>query len=175
MVKKIANVIIILVAVVLVYAATRPDTFSVQRTTSIKASAEKIFPLINDFHKWDSWSPYEKKDPAMKRTYSGAASGKGTAYAWEGNREVGKGSIEITETLPPSKVRINLDMLKPIEGHNIVEFSLEPKGEVTNVTWAMYGTSPYISKVMGVFINMDNMIGKDFEAGLANLKTMAEK
>jgi len=175
MLKKIAIVLIILVAVILVYAATKPDAFSVQRTTSINAPAEKIYPLINDFHKWGAWSPYEKKDPAMKRTYSGAASGKGSAYAWEGNREVGKGSIEITETSPPSKVQIKLDMLEPIEGHNVVEFSLEPKGDVTNVTWAMHGPSPYISKVIGVFINMDNMIGKDFEAGLANLKAMAEK
>jgi hypothetical protein len=175
MLKKIAIVLIILVAVILVYAATKPDAFSVQRTTSINAPAEKIYPLINDFHKWGAWSPYEKKDPAMKRTYSGAASGKGSAYSWEGNREVGKGSIEITETSPPSKVQIKLDMLEPIEGHNVVEFSLEPKGDVTNVTWAMHGPSPYISKVIGVFINMDNMIGKDFEAGLANLKAMAEK
>ena len=175
MLKKIAIVLIILVAVILVYAATKPDAFSVQRTTSINAPAEKIYPLINDFHKWGAWSPYEKKDHAMKRTYSGAASGKGSAYAWEGNREVGKGSIEITEISPPSKVQIKLDMLEPIEGHNVVEFSLEPKGDVTNVTWAMHGPSPYISKVIGVFINMDNMIGKDFEAGLANLKAMAEK
>lgn len=175
MFKKIAIVIVTLVAGILVYAATKPDTFSVQRTTSIKAPAEKIFPLINDLHKWDSWSPYEKKDPAMKRSFSGTASGKGSAYAWEGNKEVGKGSIEITEIWQPSKVRIRLDMLKPIEGHNIVEFSLEPNGEATNVTWAMHGSSPYISKVMGVFINMDNMIGKDFEAGLANLKAVAEK
>ena len=175
MFKKIAIVIVILVAVILVYAATKPDTFSVQRTTSINAPAEKIFPLVNDLHKWDSWSPYEKKDPAMKRAFSGTASGKGSAYAWEGNTEVGKGSIEITETSPPSRVRIKLDMLKPIEGHNIVEFTLEPKGDLTSITWAMHGPSPYISKVMGVFINMDNMIGKDFEAGLANLKALAEK
>jgi len=175
MIKIIAIAVVVLVAVILVYAATKPDTFNVQRTTSIKAPAEKIFPLVNDLHKWDSWSPYEKKDPAMKRTFSGTASGTGSVYAWEGNKEVGKGSIEIQETSPPSRVRIRLDMLRPIEGHNIVEFSLEPKGEVTDVTWAMHGTSPYISKVMGVFINMDAMIGKDFEAGLANLKAVAEK
>ena len=175
MLKKIIIGIVILIGAILVYAATKLDTFSVERTTSIKAAPEKIFLLINDLHKWDSWSPYEKKDLAMKRAYSGAASGKGSVYAWEGNREVGKGSIEITETSPPSRIQIKLDMLKPIEGHNIVAFSLEPKGDVTNVTWAMHGPSPYISKVMGVFINMDNMIGKDFEAGLANLKAAAEK
>ncbi len=175
MFKKIAFVIVILVAVILVYAATKPDMFSVQRTTSINAPAEKIFPLINDIHKWASWSPYEKKDPAMKRTYSGAASGKGSAYAWEGNREVGKGSIEITETSPPSKVQIKLDMLKPIEGHNIVECTLEPRGELTSVNWIMRGPAPFLTKVIQVFCDMDSMVGKDFEAGLAALKASAEK
>lgn len=175
MFKTIAGVIVILVAALLVYAATKPDTFSVQRTTSIKAPPEKIFPLINDLHSWGPWSPYEKKDLAMKRTYSGAAIGKGAAYEWEGNWEVGRGRVEITDTSPPSRVQIKLDMLKPIEGHNIVEFTLDPRGDVTNVTWAMHGPSPYISKVMGLFINMDKMVGKDFETGLANLKAIAEK
>jgi hypothetical protein len=117
----------------------------------------------------------KKMDPAMKRTYSGAASGKGAVYAWEGNNKVGEGRMEITDVSPPSKVTIKLDFVKPIEGHNIAEFTLEPKGESTNVTWAMYGPSAYIAKVIGVFVSMDSMIGKDFETGLANLKTVAEK
>jgi uncharacterized protein YndB with AHSA1/START domain len=175
MLKIIGIAIVILVAAILVYAATKPDTFRVQRTASIKAPPEKIFPLINDFHSWGPWSPYEKKDPAMKRTYSGAANGKGAVYEWEGNSEVGKGSVEITETSPPSKVVIKLDMIKPMEGHNIVEFTLKPQGDVTDVTWAMNGSSPYLAKLMSIFINMDKMIGKDFEAGLANLKAIAEK
>jgi carbon monoxide dehydrogenase subunit G len=170
-----AALFVIVIAVILVVATTKPDIFRFERTASIKAPPEKIFPLINDFHKWGPWSPYEKKDPAMKRTYSGAASGKGAAYEWEGNNEVGKGRVVITDTSPPSKVVIKLDMIKPFEGHNIVEFTLEPKGDVTNVTWAISGTANYISKVMCVFVNMDKMAGKDFEVGLASLKALAEK
>ncbi len=174
MLKIIAIVVVVLLGALLGVAATKPDTFRVQRTTSIKAPPDKIFALINDLHSWSTWSPYEKRDPAMKRTHRGAASGKGAVYEWDGNRNVGKGRMEITATLPPSKVVIKLDFLKPFEGHNVAEFTLEPKGDSTNVTWAMYGPSPYLSKVMSIFINMDSMIGKDFEAGLANLKAATE-
>jgi uncharacterized protein YndB with AHSA1/START domain len=175
MFKTIAIVIAVLFAALLAYAATKPDTFRVQRATSIKAPPEKIFALINDLHSWNAWSPYEKKDPAMKRTHSGAANGKGAVYAWEGNHEIGMGSMEITESSPPSKVAIKLDFIKPFEGHNTAEFTLEPKGDSTNVTWAMYGPTPYLAKIIHVFFDMDNMVGKDFEAGLASLKTAAEK
>jgi hypothetical protein len=175
MLKTTAIIVIVLVAALLVFAATKPDTFRVQRAASIKAPPEKIFALINDLRGWGAWSPYEKKDPAMKRTYSGAASGPGAVYAWDGNKEIGKGSIEIAETLPPSRITMKLDFIKPFETHNIVAFTLEPKGEFTNVTWAMNGPSPYLTKVMSVFINMDRMIGTDFETGLANLKAVAEK
>lgn len=175
MFKIIAIVIVVLIAALLIYAATRPDTLRVQRSTNIKAPPEKIFALINDFHSWGAWSPYEKKDPAMKRTMSGAANGKGAVYEWEGDKNVGKGRMEIAESSPPSKVTLKLDFVKPFEAHNIVDFTLEPKGDSTNVTWAMHGPSPYISKIIGIFINMDSMIGKDFETGLANLKTVAER
>jgi hypothetical protein len=111
----------------------------------------------------------------MKRTYSGAARGKGAVYAWDGNKEIGKGSIEITESSPPSRVTMKLDFVKPFETHNIVEFTLESKEGSTDVTWAMHGPSPYISKLSGIFINMDSMVGKDFETGLATLKTVVEK
>ena len=174
MLKIIAIAVVVLVAAVLVFAATRPDNFRVQRATSIKAPPEKIFPLITDLHRWGSWSPWEKMDPAMKRSYSGAASGKGAVYAWEGNSKVGEGRMEITYVSPPSKVTIKLDFVKPIEGHNVAEFTLEPKGDSTNVTWTMYGPTAYIAKVIGIFVSMDSMIGKDFETGLANLKTVAE-
>jgi len=174
MIKTIAIVAVVLIAAILVFAATRPDTFRVQRATTINAPPEKIFGLINDLHKWAAWSPYERKDPAMTRTHSGAMSGKGAAYEWEGDKNVGKGRMEITDTSPPSKVTIKLDFVKPFEAHNIVEFTLEPKGDSTNITWAMHGPSPYVSKVMGLFFDMDSMVGKDFEAGLANLKTVAE-
>ena len=132
-------------------------------------------PLANDFKRWEAWSPWEKKDPAMKRTYGATTSGKGAAYAWEGNKDVGQGSMEITESVPPSEVTLKLDFVKPFEGHNIVMFTLEPKGDATNVTWEMYGPSPFIGKIIHVFLNMDRMIGNDFEEGLTNLKSLAEK
>jgi uncharacterized protein YndB with AHSA1/START domain len=174
MLKTIAIAVVVLIAAVLVFAATKPDTFRVERSASIKAPPEKIFPLLNDFQRWDAWSPWEKKDPAMKRTYSASTSGKGAEYAWEGNKDVGQGRMEIAESVPPSKLAIKLDFLKPFETHNRVEFTLEPKGDSTNVTWAMQGPAPYISKLMQVFVSMDKLIGKDFETGLANLKAAAE-
>jgi hypothetical protein len=175
MFKTIALVVVVLIVAVLIFAATTPDTFRVQRATSIKAPAEKIFLLINDLHSWDAWSPWEKMDPAMKRTFSGAASGKGAVYEWEGNHEVGKGRMEIMESSPPSKVVIKLDFIKPFEAHNIAEFTLDSQGDSTNVTWAMHGPNPYMAKVIHIFFSMDSMVGKQFEAGLANLKTIAEK
>lgn len=175
MFKKIVLVLLALIALVLVYAATRPDTFRVERTARIAAPAAKIFPLINDFHRWGEWSPYEKLDPAMKRSFGGAPAGQGATYAWEGNDKAGAGRMEIAESTPPSKVAIKLDFIKPFEGHNIAEFTLAPQGEATQVTWAMHGPSPYVAKLMGIFFDMDQMIGKDFETGLANLKTATEK
>ncbi len=167
-------VIVVLLAGLIGFAATRPDTFRVQRTTSIQAPPQKIIPLIQDFHNWTSWSPWEKLDPALKRTYSGAASGKGAVYEWEGNKKVGQGRMEITETAP-SEIIIKLDFLKPFEAHNTAEFTLQPSGDSTSVTWATYGPNVFIAKVMSLFFSMDKMIGKDFETGLANLKTAAER
>ena len=178
MIKAIAIIGILLAVVlagVLIFAATKPGEFRVQRSTSIKAPPEKIFPLINDLRGWGAWSPYEKRDPAMKRAYSGPPTGKGAVYEWDGNKNVGKGRMEITDTAPPSRIVIKLDFLEPFEAHNTAEFSMDDKGESTSVTWAMYGPANYISKLMGLFLNMDKMIGTDFEAGLANLKAIAEK
>ena len=174
MIKRIAIAVVVVLSALLIYAATQPDTFRIQRATSIKAPPERIFAVLNDFLRWDTWSPWEKKDPAMKRTFSAVTSGKGAVYAWEGNRDVGQGRMEIAESVAPSKVAIKLDFVKPFEAHNIVEFTLEPKGDSTHVTWAMQGPMPYISKLITVFVNMDSMVGKDFEAGLANLKTVTE-
>lgn len=175
MLKKIAIVIVAVVAIILIWAAVRPDNFAVQRTATINAPPEKIFPLINDFHAWGAWSPWEKLDPAMKKTYSGPASGKGAVYAWDGNSQVGAGRMEVIESTLPSKVAVQLDFLKPMEAHNVAEFTLQPNGNATNVTWSMHGPSPYIAKVMGIFVSMDKMIGKDFEKGLADLKAAAER
>ena len=174
MFNTIAIAVVILFAALLGFAATRPDTFRVQRAKSIEAPPEEIFALIHDFHQWGSWSPYEKLDPAMKRTYSGATRGNGAVYAWDGNGKAGAGRMEITDTSPPSQVTIKLDFIKPFKNHNIAEFTLESKGAFTNVTWAMHGPNPYIAKVMHLIFNMDRLIGKDFETGLANLKTAAE-
>jgi uncharacterized protein YndB with AHSA1/START domain len=179
MVKTIAVVVVLLLVVavgsVLAYAATKPDVFHVQRSASIKAPADKIFPLINDFRSWASWSPYEHKDPAMKKTYSGAAAGRGAIYEWDGDKNVGSGRIEIADTSPPNRVAIKLDMIKPFAASNRVEFTLQPRGDATNVTWAMNGHTPYLAKIMHLFLDVDRMVGQDFETGLANLKALAEK
>ncbi len=175
MFKTIGLIVAAAIAVVLIYAATRPDTFRVERTASIKAPPEKVFPLIADFHNWGQWSPWEKLDPAMKRTLSGATSGKGAAYAWDGNSDVGAGRMEITDATAPTQLAIQLDFARPFEGHSVAEFMLQAQGDATKVTWAMRGPSPYLAKVMGIFCNMDKMIGKDFETGLANMKAVAEK
>jgi hypothetical protein len=171
----IAVVLAIAIAVVLILAATKPNTLRVQRATSIRAPADRLFPLIADFHQWRTWSPYENKDPAMQRTYEGAASGKGAIYAWDGNKNVGSGRMEILEAAVPSKITIKLDFFKPFEGHNTAEFTMLPQGDVTSLTWTMVGPAVFMSKVMQVFINLDHMIGRDFEVGLANLKKLTEK
>jgi uncharacterized protein YndB with AHSA1/START domain len=171
----IAVVLAIAIAIVLILAATKPDTLRVQRVITVKAPPDKIFPLINDFHQWVSWSPYEHKDPAMKRSYSGAESGKGAVYGWEGDKNVGSGRMEILETSAPTKIVIKLDFFTPFEAHNTAEFTMLPQGDATNVTWLMHGPAPFMSRVMQVFMNLDKMIGKDFEVGLANLKRLTEK
>jgi uncharacterized protein YndB with AHSA1/START domain len=175
MFKIILIVIVVLIAGVLAFATTKPDTFTVQRSTTIKAPPEKIFAVVNDFHRWVDWSPWEKLDPAMKRTLGGAESGKGATYAWEGNGKAGAGRMEIIESAPASKVGIQLDFIKPFEGHNVAEFTLTPQGDSTQVNWAMRGPTPFVSKLMQVFVSLDTMIGKDFDEGLANLKALTEK
>ena len=163
------------IAVVLILAATKPDQFCVSRSAAIKASPAKIFPMINDFKAWTAWSPYENKDPDMKRIYGPTTAGKGATYAWDGNSNVGGGNMLITDAPPPSRVTLELNMVKPIEAHNMVDFTLAPAGDTTTVTWTMRGQAPYFAKIIHVFFNMDKMVGGDFEAGLAKLKTVAEK
>jgi uncharacterized protein YndB with AHSA1/START domain len=170
----VAIVLAVAIAIVLILAAIKPDTFSVQRATTVRAPAEKIFALINDFHRWGTWSPYEARDPAMKRSYSGPANGVGAVYGWDGNNNVGAGRMEILETSPPAKIVIKLDFFKPFEGHNTAEFTILPQGDATDVRWVMHGPAPFMSRLMQVFINLDRMIGKDFEIGLANLKRLTE-
>ena len=139
------------------------------------APPEKIHALINDLHRFNTWNPYEKKDPNIKGVYAGPARGPGAAYEFEGNKDVGKGRLRIVDSKAPNKVTMQLDMLEPFEGHNLVEFTVLPRGDATEVTWAMQGASPFIAKLVGVFVDMDRMIGRDFEAGLADLKALAER
>ena len=171
----VGGVVVVAVAAILIYAATRPDSFRVQRSATMNAPAEKIFPYLEGLKRWAEWSPYEGRDPQMKRAYSGADSGKGAVYEWDGNDNVGKGRMEIVDSKPPNKVVIKLDFLKPFEGHNTAELTVEPKGGQTIVTWAMYGPSTFMTKLIGTFMDMDDMIGRDFAAGLAKLKTVVEK
>jgi hypothetical protein len=175
----VAVILAIAIVVVLILASTKPDTFSVQRGAAMKAPPDRIFPLISNFHQWRGWSPWENRDPALKRSYDGAESGKGAVYAWEGNKNVGSGRMEILEASSPSKVVIKLDFFKPFEAHNIAEFTMLPQSAAadptTNVSWVMHGPAPFMHRVMQVFMDFDKMIGKDFEAGLASLKNLAEK
>ena len=178
MFKAIAVIAVILAVaagIVLILAATKPDEIRVQRIATIRAPAEKIFPLISDFQKWRSWSPYEEKDPDMKRTYEGAPSGKGAVYAWNGDKNLGSGRMEILDAATPSKLVIKLDFFTPFEGHNTAVFTMLPQGDGTHVTWLMHGPANFMSKLIQVFIDLDNMIGRDFETGLAKLKQVAEK
>ena len=175
MLKFILLCLAVLIAAILLYATTRPNTFRVSRSITVNAPPERIFPLIDEWNQWFGWSPYEKVDPAMKRRFSGPAAGKGAVYEFEGNSQVGAGRLEILESMPPSRIAIQLDMRKPIEGHNLVEFTLHPEGGTTRVTWTITGNSVYLSKLIGIFLNMDRMIGKSFETGLADLKALAEK
>jgi uncharacterized protein YndB with AHSA1/START domain len=170
-------VLVVLVTVcvaLLAFARTRPDSYSLQRVMSINASPERIFSLIIDFRHWPRWSPFEALDPTMKRAYSGAVSGKGAIYEWDGNSRAGKGRMEITETSPPSRATVKVDFLKPFDAHNLNQFTLEAEGASTKVTWAMRGSQPYLLKLMGIFVNTDKVLGKHFETGLANLKTATE-
>lgn len=175
MLKWIAVVVVVVVAVVLVLTANRPDTFRVERTLRIQAPPEKIQGYIEDFHRWPQWSPFEKLDPQMQRSFSGAAQGPGAVYAWEGNGKAGAGRMQILESDPGRRVTIALDFLKPLRASNTAEFTLAPRDGGTDVTWAMFGPVPFVAKIMHLFFDVDSMVGKDFEAGLGNLKALAEK
>ncbi|MGZ4980425.1 MAG: SRPBCC family protein [Methylobacter sp.] len=176
MAKEIIIIATVLFVALVFYVATKPDIFRVRRAASIKASPERIFALISDFHNWIAWSPYEKIDPEMKRNLSGKPRGKGAVYEWEStDSHAGTGRMEIIESSPPSRIAIELDLIKPIESRCTLEFILETKDDETDVTWVMHGTNPYIGKIMKIFYNWDSMVGKDFEEGLANIKAIAER
>ena len=173
--KKILIVVAVLIGVLVILAAMQPNSFNVSRSTTIGAPPAAIFERINDFRAWTTWSPWEKRDPAMKRTYEGPASGVGAVYKWEStNSEVGIGTMTVTESRPGELVTVKLDFTKPFEGSNIAQFAFKPDTDKTIVTWSMTGQTCIIAKLFGVFMNMDKMIGPEFEKGLANLKTVVE-
>ena len=173
MLSTILLVLVLVIAVILAIAATKPNSFKVERSARIEAPPEKIFPLINDFRRWGAWSPWEHVDPDMKRTFSGPDSGVGSIYEWEGNNKAGKGRMEITQSRPSSHVSLNLDFIKPFKASNVTEFDFVPNGNATDFRWVMHGPSPFVTKIMMVFTTMDKMIGKDFDQGIVNLKKAA--
>ena len=167
-------VIVAVIAVVLIIASTKPDTFRVARSTSVNAPPEAIYPMIADFHRWTEWSPYETLDADLKRSYGGAQSGPGATYAWDG-KKAGAGRMEIVDVTPPNLVSIKLDFTKPFKATNMAEFSMRPEAGGTAVTWSMTGKQNLMAKVMGTFFSMDKFVGREFETGLANIKRNAEQ
>lgn len=174
MVFPILGVLAGLIVTFLIVVALRPSVLRVARTTSVSAPASAVFAHVNDFRRWAAWSPYEKRDPTMRKTYEGATAGKGAIYTWNGNNEVGEGRTTITESRPSDLIRIRLEMVRPFACTNDVEFTFRPQGDQTAVTWTMTGRNRFIAKAAGMFINMDKMIGGDFEKGLAQLKSVVE-
>lgn len=158
----------------LAFIQTRPAEFHIERSLQMNAPAATVFGYIDDFHKWSLWSPWDKLDPSMKREYSGASSGVGAAYGWTGNDQVGSGKMTITETMPPEMVKIALDFLTPFEAHNRTTFSIRSAGSSSTVTWMMDGENGFMGKAASVFMDMDQLVGKDFETGLASIKQAAE-
>ena len=163
------------IVLVLIIAANRPDAFRIERRATIQAPPAVVYAKLADFHAWAEWSPWEKLDPAMQRSFSGPAQGMGAIYAWEGNKQVGAGRMEITDASPSARLVIKLEFFRPWKATNTSEFSLGEQGGSTTVLWAMLGPQPFMSKLMGMFMNFDKMVGKDFEAGLAQLKAACEK
>lgn len=155
-------------------ASRKPDTFRVERRLRIAATPAAIFPHLNDLEAWQAWSPWARKDPNAKNTFGAVRAGKGASMRWEGNKEVGVGTMTITESAPDSSVTMRLDMEKPFKATNFAEFTLKPDGTSTEVIWSLHGPAPLMTKIMDLLMNMDRMIGRDFEAGLTNLKARVE-
>jgi carbon monoxide dehydrogenase subunit G len=175
MLSTILIILAVIVLAVLAFTATRPDDFEVRREADIQAAPSRIFGFLNDFGQWAKWSPWEKMDLEMKKDFSGSAVGKGSVYTWKGNRKVGEGRMEILDSQPSSSVKIDLQFIAPFKAHNQTLFTLVPSDGGTHVIWAMTGKKNFMFKLMGMFMDMDGMVGKDFEKGLASLKMEAEK
>ncbi len=167
-----ALTIIVLLFVVVI--AGQPDEFKLTRSTSIVAPPEKVFPHVNDFRKWEAWSPWAKLDPACKNTFEGAAAGTGAIFNWSGNKKVGEGRMTIVESLASNVIRINLEFFKPFKATNTAEFIFRPEGNQTVVTWSMAGKNNFMGRIFSLIVNCDAMVGRDFEKGLASLKALVE-
>lgn len=176
MLKKILLGLVGVLAVLGVVIAMQPSSFEVTRTATINAPASEVHALINDFHKWEGWSPWEKMDPAMKKTFEGSPVGQGAIYKWVGNSEVGEGQMTILESQAPNLVKIKLDFLKPMTASNLTEFKVQEAGAASSVSWSMNGQADFLTKAFCLFLGgMDKMVGPDFEKGLTQLKALAEK
>jgi uncharacterized protein YndB with AHSA1/START domain len=163
--------VVVLLAVLVGVVVTRPAEFTVTRSRELVAAPEVVFGYIDDLHRWVQWSPWEKRDPGMKREYSGAAAGSGAVYAWAGNQDIGEGRMTITESRPNERIAIRLEFMKPMAATNEVEFTLTPSGSGTTVRWSMTGKNGFVGKAISLFMDMDTMVGHDFETGLSQLDT----
>ena len=175
--KAILAIFVVLVLVVVIFCvvvAIQPEDFKITRTATMNATPDKVFEQVNDFHKWEAWSPWAKLGPAMQKSYSGAAAGVGSSYAWSGDHLVGEGKMTLTESNPTEHIRIDLDFVKPFAAHNVTEFMLKPDGDKTNVTWTLVGKNNFGAKAFNLVMNMDKLVGGDFEKGLAQMKTVVE-
>jgi uncharacterized protein YndB with AHSA1/START domain len=175
MILRIGLFLAVLLAAVLLFATTRPDVILVQRSVTIAAPPDKIFPLLNDFHEWPQWASQDREDSTMARTYSGPASGAGAVSNWTSSGSAGRGRMKMADSEPPWRVLVAVDFVKPMALHNTHEILLEPTGSATTVTWTAQMRSPYTMKLMGVFVNMDNFLGRHFQSSLDNLKKVAER
>ncbi len=174
MLKKILIAVAVILVVLVIVVAMQPADFRIARSTTISAPAEVVFAHVNDFHKWDAWSPWAKLDPSMKQSYEGSPTGTGAIYSWDGNKEVGTGRMTLTESRANELIRIKLEFLKPFAAVNDTEFTFKPEGNQTAVTWSMTGKNNFMAKGFGLVMNMDKMVGGDFEKGLAQMKALAE-
>jgi uncharacterized protein YndB with AHSA1/START domain len=174
MLKKLGLGFAAVLGALALFVASRPAAFHIERSTAIDAPPEVVFPLVNDLRAWPQWSPYEHRDPSMRRHYEGPEAGEGAIYGWDGNDDVGAGRMTITESVPNQRLAIRLEFLRPIVATNAVEFVFEPSGGTTRVTWAMDGRNGFVGKLIALLMDMDAMIGTDFDTGLASLKAAAE-
>lgn len=174
MLKTIVLIIAAVIAALLAYAAVKPDSFRISRSATIAAPPHRVFALINDLRRFNEWNPFAKMEPTVVITYDASSAGVGGAYHWKGEK-TGEGRMQITESVPAQRVTAKLDFSKPFEAHNRVDFTVQPQGSGSTVTWLMQGPMPYLNRLMTVFFDMDKTVGKDFESGLSNLKALAEK